>query len=415
MSASTPLDQMKSMSLFKLDTDCCDEIFEFLSMNELNELSRTCKTMQKVVGEHIQRNYKIVYEIIHEEASWSNEPSEMGNYQYIEVLKAIRNNKPLEHICSHSSKFTSLKELTLLSVDLNDPYVLKVLPNIEILKLIDCELDGDLYQFFLQFCPKLKEIRIDDDDQLIVNEFQNRWLDKSYPFLEKFGLILPDGFEINKLRSFLERNSTIKEFAITGSTLWENKGKILRAKVQLEKFAVNYGYYGFKKNFEQFCKLLCQLYERGFYKRLHLDICDFKKLHMVQLPSLEGLESLKIRTFTKDCDSIRLPKLKKVSLTSHDEMPLQMMSVEDIELNRGSFKDLLAFICNIVNLRKIKILSYNGDLDLIKLNDERQKLHGAKKVTIFIPEKLFLKTKWNTRNGDTDLSHIQLKRDYLFE
>lgn len=43
--------------MFTLDIDCCDEMFEYLSLAELYSLGETCTTMQKVTGEFLKRNY----------------------------------------------------------------------------------------------------------------------------------------------------------------------------------------------------------------------------------------------------------------------------------------------------------------------------------------------------------------------
>lgn len=71
-------------------------------------------------------------------------------------------------------------------------------------------------------------------------------------------------------------------------------------------------------------------------------------------------------------------------------------------------------ICELPNLIKFEVPRLIGadQLNLVELNTERAKVTGAKKLIIFISEKIFLETKWTTPNGDINLSYIQLKRQY---
>lgn len=43
--------------IFKLNIDCFDEIFDYLSTEDLLGIGQTCKTMQQVVGEYFKKNY----------------------------------------------------------------------------------------------------------------------------------------------------------------------------------------------------------------------------------------------------------------------------------------------------------------------------------------------------------------------
>lgn len=52
--------KQKSTPMLKLNTDCCDEIFEFLSLEDLHSLSQTSRTMRTVTGEYFRRNYKSI-------------------------------------------------------------------------------------------------------------------------------------------------------------------------------------------------------------------------------------------------------------------------------------------------------------------------------------------------------------------
>lgn len=46
----------------------------------------------------------------------------------------------------------------------------------------------------------------------------------------------------------------------------------------------------------------------------------------------------------------------------------------------------------------------------MSLNREREQLLGARKLIIYVPEDIFLATKWSTNNGDINLSLVELRR-----
>ncbi|XP_055306450.1 uncharacterized protein LOC129570761 [Sitodiplosis mosellana] len=54
-------------------------------------------------------------------------------------------------------------------------------------------------------------------------------------------------------------------------------------------------------------------------------------------------------------------------------------------------------------------------LNLVALNKERGKLPNARKVTIYVRDDVFLATKWATKNGDTHLKYIEMKRSDSYE
>lgn len=43
--------------ILKLNDDCCEEIFEYLSIKDLYSFGQTCKRMNRIAGIHFQRNY----------------------------------------------------------------------------------------------------------------------------------------------------------------------------------------------------------------------------------------------------------------------------------------------------------------------------------------------------------------------
>lgn len=87
----------------------------------------------------------------------------------------------------------------------------------------------------------------------------------------------------------------------------------------------------------------------------------------------------------------------------------ELMNVECLHLFRESVQ-ILCIIQRLRNLRKIKLLGFNlaEILGLNVLNRERKKLAGAQKVTIYVPDAVYLASKWTTKHGTTNFNLIEM-------
>lgn len=53
----TTIDRQSQSPISKLNPDCLDEIFDYLTMDDLYSFGRTCKLMQKIAGNYFKLNY----------------------------------------------------------------------------------------------------------------------------------------------------------------------------------------------------------------------------------------------------------------------------------------------------------------------------------------------------------------------
>lgn len=159
--------------------------------------------------------------------------------------------------------------------------------------------------------------------------------------------------------------------------------------------------------------LLNQLHERGFYQRLHLieNIVenlqqlfsgnDFDLLHRLREDFIFGLSSLsylEVLTFTSFKFNMHFEFLSK-----------HLVNIERISVNVLCNNMILPFIRNSVKLTEIK-MKYN-DLNNVfesAWNKEREKLTGARKVIIYVPEWQYLEMKWAMTTIDYPL--VALRR-----
>lgn len=56
-------------NIFKLDIDCFDEIFEYLSIKDLHSFGQTCRAMHKVAGEYFKRNHSAAEKFCHKDGT----------------------------------------------------------------------------------------------------------------------------------------------------------------------------------------------------------------------------------------------------------------------------------------------------------------------------------------------------------
>lgn len=112
--------------IFKLNIDCLDKIFDYLSVSDLHSFGQTCKAMQQVAGEYFKLNYVAAPKFcekdgIHIEYFDNNGDIQRANTsgfnQFITYMSHYyRKMEPLEYIKLHSSEFASMNHIYLVCV-----------------------------------------------------------------------------------------------------------------------------------------------------------------------------------------------------------------------------------------------------------------------------------------------------------
>lgn len=419
MAAFKASNQMTSTPILRLNIDCCDEILEFVSLPDLHSLALTCKAMQRVTGEYFQRNFKSATKCVYSKGAHvlyckCVDPLP-GFHPFFDSL-AFEVPDSYDFVDGRSNEFKSVKKIILHRYKLPHGSLKEILPQIEAVKLVQFVLNGDLHECILKFCKNIKEIDVADDNRRIVNTNGNKWLNQVYPSLEKFHLKTTFGYEINELSSFLRRNSSIQMFLITADTLIKNGYELLKSGVKLDLLKVHEGYAGYYMELQSLHNLFNQLYERGFYKRLHFN--DSYRWHSNQndldmLASFRGIESLTLNSISKDCNFSSLKNLKyfcffqNISSDYNISLFECLVNVEHIFLSYARYDIIRTLIRKLKHLKTLRIYKFEGILNLATLSNERKKLSEAREVIIYIEESIFLETKWLTRNGYTGLIEIR--------
>lgn len=427
--------------IFKLNVDCLDEIFEYLSLKDLHSFGQTCRAMQKVSGEYYKLNYTGAEKFIGNDGIYTIYSDDNGIIktqtsafnQYTQFLSHhYEDFEPFRYIKTHSNEFISVKHLYLVCVGLNSAkikYFQGILPKIEIVQIRQCTIwNGDFYEIILQYCDKLKRLYVKDDLGDIINRMHNPWLLRSYPSLEHLELTPRYSFEINELSTFFELNPNLRSFSISSHCLEMNRKYLMQAKIKLDLLEIKHfdsGFYFYhveKLSIQSMCTILNQLFERGFYQKLHLYVKDIDKESIDRMTSIQGLERFSVKEVNGTAQFLsNLSNLKELSIfdccnDDFEEVARNLVKLERLLIQNVTYDNMLAFIRRSPKLKVIKVFpkdkqQFNGGImNLVKLNEEREKLYKARKVIIYIEDNIFLPTKWNTDNGDTNLNLIEMKR-----
>lgn len=319
------------------------------------------------------------------------------------------NISSFHYIHSHASEFKTVNRfrITNLLIDIESiELIKKLLPQLEYLQLDFCSDNGDIYELILKNCENLK--------QLYVESFSRdwNWLPHEYPKLEHL-LLFPHSIRLEELSSFFALNPNIQRFSTGASFFWEHSDIFRDSNIKLDMLELKED--GFLRDgFPSVMEFLNQLYEREFYKRLFISI---EHLHDIAiLASAKGLESLCIRELRENDDLSPLKNLKELVLCGSNTVDMEnlakhLMKLQRLHIKDSIFDDITPFIRQSRILHKIKV---SGDsslvLNLTMLNEERSTLDGAWKITIYVDDDVFLNTKWMTKNGDTDLEFIEMRR-----
>lgn len=295
------------------------------------------------------------------------------------------------------------------------------------------------YGDFLVYCPNLKRLSIKENPNHFGLEADKRtgWLLKKYPLLENFELEASINRTLNGLGTFFMLNPTIRKFSISAQMLWMNR-QLIATNTTFDDLSILIDYDDDDQKFNLFCNLVNNLYEQGFYKRLHVYFPNWDGNQQLynKLPSLKALVKLYVGCLD---DPIKLPTLHNVYelciIRNEDVSNLEALNgcfpnLKRLQIYNATSDELLMFMGQMAKLERIKVdyldavLDDHGFydayrdiepkiIDLEKLNGIRQKVAGASNVTLYVRENFYLGTKSALQT--TKMGKVEIKRGESFE
>lgn len=425
--------------IFKLNVDCCDELFDYLSLVELHSLAQTCKAMQKITGIYFRRNFTKIRAHVTSGGGYRMFIRWKG-YIAFPLFKPFATGLQLlgMHRLDKHFDFTQFKSVNRLTID--SPIfhsklcgLASILPKIDTLVIRYCENEIGTTEFFeeyLSLAANLRTLEIISNRGAILNENNNEWLKRKYPSLQKVVLDSRRP-QIAGLRGFLEMNPNIRWLGMERTRFLVHGEELFASNVKLDDLTIDDdSYFGDDYplvDWQPVFHLLQSLYDRGFYKRVHISMEITQQNDVNLLASISGLHSLRIMRLKENCVFSSLKNIKcfyaqSVEPVSFDMSSLGLNYIINLEYIYIYIKSCenLSFIekcaCEMANLTSLDVIFLKTekptslDIPLFKWNEKRQKLRNARKLIIYIENCWFYITKWHTRNGDLNLSLIEIRR-----
>lgn len=385
----------KQSQIFRLNEHCCFEIFDLLSLKNIGSFAQTCKWSREIV-----RNYfKLHSSLIKSNRTLSLWGSTMQQYRAIRSIKAP------------SFKQIYIEHCQLSEVKIN--FIKKVLKNVEVIKIRKCSIEGgNIHAIFLKYCSNMTSLVLQKNSY----EPENGW--QCYPMLKHLEL---DDNRTLEIADLFERNAAVNSFAIDQNLLWQNRGILISGKINLDRLAVKISDHS-GIDMQSIIDLIIELHERKFYQRLHVYCSDE---HLDQLELLPALEKL---CFNNDQNINTMPTLDSVKeLTvrfQHESIGSvvklivnKLVNLEKIYVSSYLFDPLFPFFQQLPKLRKIRLCGpypMNSPIYNLRMwNEQRAKLADAIKLTIYVDEEIYIKTKWAMTK--MNYSFIELKRESMCE
>lgn len=395
--AAGPSNEEPPSSIFKLDVDCFEELFDYLSVNDLLSVRRTCKRFKKLVNHYIKINCP-------------------------ELMKAKLDDNNIEVFRGMDAGTIELINRLTVSVgsdfDADQFSLIKdILAKLQKIFINKWKTNPDFYNIFLKYCTNVKILYIHRRNYNPEVITSNEWLHHQYPSLEYISLRVVLNNEIDELETFFHLNPNIQWLSIQMEYLDQIGMRFVAAGITFDQL-----YFFEPYMVEERMQFLKSLYDNGFYKRLNLDASNFLLADPIDNPAESVMTLTQIGLEVMQCDYLiftipQIPTLKELCFFQCCEhMPHYENVKNDIErfyAGHATPDGIIAFVSKFPKLKHffIKRMFYKVDLDLAAINKARESLPGACKTTIYSNDMVYLATKCASKT--TKFNLIEIKREYI--
>lgn len=418
----------------KLIDDCWEHIFSFLSCGDIIAMGQTCKKMCEMAGHYILVYHPELEFDLNERAIqllFSSVSIQTDFYKFIAKLcinyssrlDFFQNSEPFHSLKTFAFDFYHFKENQIERMQ-------NVLQNIETIVLEYCKTDGNTFEQLAVHCPKLEYLNVyychninRELDTLFSQHFS--MLKRLKLRVQKSGAVIC----IDKLKMFLEKHTNLKQLDIDCHFLWENRDALMQAEIRLDLLSICFDVTRITIPFAELVVFLKTLNARGFYKTLQIPFyrnpmnVDREHLNNALCTLGPVLENLLI-SYESRINLTRLTDLKQLHITvkSPSSVEIECIAKSLTNLERLYFtiiqtNQILPFIRHSKRLKTIKFHNLSEYiLDAFALNQERKKFGNEGLVTIYMPNYIYLRSKWKPRNSKLNLIQIKCSdtKDYYF-
>lgn len=388
-----------------LNIDCMNELLDWLPLNSLCAFSQTCKRIQQTVKNYFRWKYpseefdvgdEFVFDEQHLKCFGNDVQklllfdSSIADYKFA----ASNINRNLREI-QFDRTFKQENRITKEHIHSIRP----ILENVKTVSIVNSSFTEGSPEYLLECCKKIENFSFEVGKDPRKNRFQFQ----KYPTIRNI-----------EMHFHVKANVTEAITALKEQNLQLDELVLLFCKEHANAM-------------ETVFNILDAMYEQKCYKHLFV---MFEKKSMVsdninRIASLQGLAGLACSyTINASLDNhlndiARLQNIKYLNinwlLENCDQFAKDLQQLIELETSVISMDAIVSFVRYSVMLSRFHIdqiranKENNSKFDAFTLNKRRSMLEYARKLTIYVPEKRFIKLKWSSVTMNSDL--VEIKRE----
>lgn len=419
--------------------NCSDDLFDWLSLKELAALNSTCKILQELTSNYVQRKYpmkcmKIIDGHDNNDVVYRSKDETMQAFaKNVRNLVVFPCSTTFQYLYSqHNKQIVSLAFYDGRMMEDDMIYMEPLLENAEIIEIQYGSIGGEFYDTVLKYCHRMKQLVIKYGfDECEKSGQPNQWVLKTYPTLEHFHWStsrLPDDLEI-----LFQRNPNIRSFSAGVYTAMNVLQFLLRTAIAIDELHLEmilelHDYE--EKGMTMLQTSLNELYERGQFKELMLEFIFCRQLldnEWSKLPYLTGAHidfqyqpgASKALSMLTHLKLLVLGINTILSPAKANTLSKNLTDLEQIYVQIDSVYAIIPFARSAVKLHKFYVyrMGHESGFQTKKikqrfihlLNEHRRKLTGACKLIIYLPDQAYVQVKCQSKDR-LNQSHIEIKR-----
>lgn len=411
-----------SRSSSEFNIDCWQNIFDNLSLRDILVMSQTCRQLCEIAGYYFRKHFHgISCDIISNEdflIRWF-QFKQIDFLQFIDMLNIYGQLFDYSNPLPNVDQYRSLTKLNLCFIDLGENQVhgLKnILNNVESVQLYNCAIYDGFLKAFFKFCPKLKCLSVNrvifKSDTASHDLFGQKFRQLRYFQYVKTNHM---SYKNCALETFLRENSNIKYLELDAEDLWWNRDLVTDLNIHLDYLAAPLRLDDISAI--PFANLLKRLHRDGFYEKFHFTVGSLPNEFEYQefIDEMAGFRAFDQLYTVMYVRLFKMKQLKELYISGNrfacdmKELAIKLPQLERLHICGARVEFIRHFLRHTKTLRTILMISdLDSALNIFALNQERERLRQAQKVSIGVSERIYLATKW--KFGQLNLPFVKIVR-----
>lgn len=411
-----------SRSSNEFNVDCWQNIFDNLSLRDILVMSQTCQQICEIAGYYFRKHFHgISCDIISNEdflIRWF-QFKQIDFLQFIDTLNIYGQLFDYSNPLPNVDQYRSLTKLNLCFIDLGENQVHgleNVLNNVESVQLYNCAIYDGFLKEFSKFCSKLKCLSVNrvifKSDTAADGLFEQKCGKLQY-----FQYVKTNQMSCKNcaLETFLRLNPNIKYLQLDAEDLWLNGDLLIGLNIHLDYLVTSLRLDDISAI--SFANLLKTLHRHGFYEKFHLAVESLPDEFEYQdfIDEMIGFNAFDQLYTVMYVRLFKMTQLKELYISGNrfacdmTDLAIKLPQLERLHICGARVEFIRPFLRHTKTLKTIFMISdLDSALNVFALNQEREQLGRAQKVSIGVSERIYLATKW--KYGQIDLPFVKIVR-----